>query len=67
MPFEDIISKPEVVLERILNFSEISYKTKALNLVSDNMKKDRSYAYRKDRRLVEFESLNEDLIIKMGY
>ena len=65
--FEVIISKPEVVLERILNFSEISYKTKALNLVSDNMKKDRSYAYRKDRRLVEFESLNEDLIIKMGY
>ena len=65
--FEDIISNPEIEIQNILSYCNLPSNEKDIENVAKDIDKSRSYAYRNNPDLLEFENLFSQLIKKMGY
>ena len=65
--FEDIISNPEIEIQNMLSYCNLSSNEKDIENVAKDINKSRSYAYRNSSDLLEFENLFSQLIERMGY
>ena len=65
--FEDIISNPEMEIQNMLNYCNLSFKQEDMINVIKNINPSRSYSYRNNSGLLEFENTFRGLIEKMGY
>ena len=65
--FEDIISNPEIEIRNMLNYCNLSFKQEDMINAIKNINPSRSYSYRNNSDLLEFENTFRGLIEKMGY
>ena len=65
--FEDIISNPEMEIQNMLNYCNLSFKQEDMINAIKNINPSRSYSYRNNSGLLEFENTFRGLIEKMGY
>ena len=65
--FEDIISNPEVEIQNILSYCDLSFNEDDVSKLVEFIDPSRCYAYRKNPDLVKFEKTYSQLIEKMGY
>ena len=65
--FEDIISNPEIEIQNMLNYCNLSFKQEDMINAIKNINPSRSYSYRNNSDLLEFENTFRGLIEKMGY
>ena len=65
--FEDIISNPEIEIQNMLSYCNLPSNEKDIVNVAKDIDKSRSYAYRSNSDLLEFENLFSQLIERMGY
>jgi len=65
--FEDIISNPEIEIRNMLNYCNLSSKQENIINEIKDINPSRSYSYRNNADLLEFENPFRDLIEKMGY
>jgi len=65
--FEDIISNPEIEIRNMLNYCNLLFKQEDMINAIKNINPSRSYSYRNNSDLLEFENTFRGLIEKMGY
>ena len=65
--FEDIISNPEIQIRNMLNYCNLSFKQEDMKNAIKDINPSRSYSYRNNSDLLEFENTFRGLIEKMGY
>ena len=65
--FEDIISNPEIEIQNILSYCNLSSSQKDIINIAKDIDISRGYAYRNNSDLLKFENLFSQLIEKMGY
>ncbi len=65
--FEDIISYPDTVIRKILNYCNLTLDKKTMIDVINNIDKTKGYAYRRNVDLLNYEKSFRQLIEDMGY
>mgnify|MGYP001479163526 CR=1 FL=1 len=65
--FEDIISNPDIEIQKMLNYCNLTPNQDEISGAINNIDKSKSYAYRKNPDLLKFESSFNQLIEDMGY
>jgi hypothetical protein len=65
--YEDFLYEPEKQLIKILDFCHLNVDSEKIKQVCQSVNKNRSFAYREDKKLVEFSEIVKDRLSNFNY
>ncbi len=65
--YEDLLTEPDCLLRNVANFCELDTSTRKIEVVTQDLKRNRAYAYLDDPKLREFAASMADRLKIYGY